>query len=70
MFNFVEKILLLVKYIKLIQSFMKQKKAAEIHIGEKHSSMLQYLLNMNSSFTGISEVQKRNNKPFFTGIIR
>lgn len=33
-------------------------KTAEFHIKEKHNSMLNYLLNMNSSFTGISEVQK------------
>lgn len=34
------------------------RKAAELHIKEKHNSMLGYLLNMNSSFTGVSEVQK------------
>lgn len=34
-------------------------KAAEIHIGEKHGSMLEYLLNMNPAFTGLSEVQKQ-----------
>lgn len=34
------------------------KKAAEIHIEEKHGSILRYLLGMNSSFIGVSEVQK------------
>jgi hypothetical protein len=33
-------------------------KAVELHISEKHGSMSQYLLGMNSTFTGISEVQK------------
>lgn len=34
------------------------KKAAEIHIKDSHKSMLNYLLNMNSSYTGISSSQK------------
>jgi len=34
------------------------RKAADIHIEEKHSSMLEYLLGMNSVFTGVSEVQR------------
>jgi hypothetical protein len=33
-------------------------KAMELHVSEKHGSMSQYLLGMNSTFTGISEVQK------------
>lgn len=33
-------------------------KAAEIHIEHKHTSMINYLLNMNLTFTGISEVQR------------
>lgn len=33
-------------------------KAAELHIQEKHGSMLEYLLRMNSNFTGVSEVQR------------
>ena len=33
------------------------RKAAELHIEEKHNSMLNYLLNMNPAFTGISEIQ-------------
>jgi len=35
------------------------RKATEIHIEEKHGSMLKYLLNMNSVFTGLTEVQQR-----------
>ena len=34
------------------------KKTAELHIKEKHQSMLSYLLNMNSNYTGISSSQK------------
>jgi hypothetical protein len=34
------------------------KKATEIHIEENHGSVLQYLLGMNSSFTGVSDVQR------------
>lgn len=35
------------------------KKAAELHIEKSHHSMLEYLLGMNSSFTGISEIQRK-----------
>ncbi len=34
------------------------KKTAELHIKDKHQSMLSYLLNMNSNYTGISSSQK------------
>ena len=34
------------------------KKATEIHIEERHGSMLEYLLGMNSAFTGVSDVQR------------
>lgn len=34
------------------------KKATELHIEDKHGSTLEYLLSMNSSFTGISEIQR------------
>jgi len=34
------------------------KKAAELHIIKEHGSMLEYLLGMNSVFTGISTVHK------------
>jgi DNA-binding NarL/FixJ family response regulator len=33
------------------------RKRAELHVDEKHGSMLQYLLEMNPAFTGVSEVQ-------------
>jgi len=33
-------------------------KAATIHVEEKHGSMLEYLLGMNSAFTGVSDVQR------------
>ncbi len=32
-------------------------KAAELHVEREHGSMFNYILNMNSSFTGISEIQ-------------
>ena len=35
------------------------KKAALLHIQAKHGSMLQYLLDMNSDFTGLSDMQKK-----------
>ncbi|MBU5227260.1 DUF2087 domain-containing protein [Clostridium senegalense] len=34
------------------------KKTMEMHIKDKHSSVIEYLLGMNSSFTGISDVQR------------
>lgn len=34
------------------------KKAVELHILEKHSSTLKYLLGMNPSFTGVTEIQR------------
>lgn len=34
------------------------KKAVELHILEKHSSTLEYLLAMNPSFTGLTEIQR------------
>ena len=39
-------------------SLYDAKKTAELHIKEKHKSMLSYLLNMNSLYTGISSSQK------------
>lgn len=44
------------------------KKAVEIHIKEKHNSTLEYLLNMNSTFTGLSEAQNQLIKLFSLGI--
>lgn len=34
------------------------RKAVELHILEKHSSTLEYLLSMNPSFTGLTEIQR------------
>lgn len=33
-------------------------KAVKLHIEEKHGSMLEYLLEMNSVFTGVSDIQR------------
>lgn len=44
------------------------KKATEFHIEEKHISMLDYLVNMNSSFTGITDVQKDLINMFYSGL--
>jgi len=38
--------------------FYDAKKAMTLHITEKHCSTLNYLLGMNPSFTGVSEVQR------------
>ncbi|SHJ30799.1 hypothetical protein SAMN02745163_01730 [Clostridium cavendishii DSM 21758] len=50
------------------ENFYDAKKTVEHHIKEKHSSMLEYLLNMNSSFTGISEIQKSVLKLMAAGV--
>lgn len=34
------------------------KKTIKLHIEQKHNSMLEYLLNMNTTYTGITEVQR------------
>ena len=39
-------------------SFYDARKATELHIEAKHDSMLVYLLGMNSSFTGLSDIQR------------
>lgn len=38
--------------------FFDARRAVELHIEESHNSMLDYILHMNSSFIGISDVQK------------
>lgn len=43
-------------------------KAVKLHIEEKHTSMLNYLINMNASFTGISETQKQLISLFYEGL--
>ena len=44
------------------------KKSVKIHIEKEHKSMLEYLLNMNSSFTGLSAVQTEIIKMFAQNI--
>lgn len=39
------------------QKLFDAQKAVELHIKEKHESMLTYLLGMNSGFTGVTQVQ-------------
>lgn len=34
------------------------RKSAELHLEERHGSMLQYLLGMNSAFTGLSDIHR------------
>ncbi|HCW54537.1 MAG TPA: transcriptional regulator [Clostridium sp.] len=38
--------------------FFEAQKTAKIHIEKKHGSSLEYILGMNNSFTGISDVQR------------
>lgn len=38
--------------------FFDARKAADFHIEKRHGSMLEYLLGMNSAFTGLSDVQR------------
>lgn len=40
------------------------RKSVEIHIKKEHKSMMNYLLNMNSAFTGLSDVQTQIIKMF------
>lgn len=44
------------------------RKTAEFHIEKKHGSMLEYLIGMNSAFTGISEVQRELMKLISQGL--
>lgn len=53
---------------KIGEEFYEAWKAAEIHIEKKHSSMLSYLLKMNGTFTGVSEIQRELLKQFAEGI--
>ncbi|WP_283650330.1 DUF2087 domain-containing protein [Clostridium butyricum] len=46
------------RIFKREEDFYDAKKITEIHVKEKHNSSLGYLLNMNSDFTGISEVHR------------
>jgi DNA-binding CsgD family transcriptional regulator len=46
------------KIFRIREEFYDAKKAVELHIEEKHNSILEYLLNLSSGYTGISESQK------------
>ncbi|MGL5540190.1 MAG: DUF2087 domain-containing protein [Erysipelotrichaceae bacterium] len=46
------------KIFKRGEDFYDAKKITEIHVKEQHNSSLGYLLNMNSDFTGISEIYR------------
>lgn len=43
---------------KINSELYDARKATELHIEERHGSMLEYLLKMNSAFTGLSDVQR------------
>jgi hypothetical protein len=44
------------------------KKAVELHVSRQHQSMLSYLLNMNTVFNGLSEVQRKILAAFSQGV--
>lgn len=44
------------------------KKATKIHIKDNHNSTFEYLLNMNSTFTGITDIQKQLITLFAKGV--
>jgi DNA-binding CsgD family transcriptional regulator len=46
------------KIFKIGEDFYDAKKAVELHIESEHNSMLNYLLSLSSSYTGITESQK------------
>lgn len=43
---------------KISEELYDARKATEFHVEEIHGSVLEYLLGMNSTFTGVSEVQR------------
>lgn len=53
---------------KYVDELYDAKKSVEIHIQKEHKSMLEYLLSMNSSFTGLSAVQTEIIKMFAQNI--
>jgi len=63
-----DKIFQLGKVYMIDEEFYESWKAAELHIRNTHNSMLEYLLNMNGSFNGISDVQREVLKLFAEGI--
>ncbi|MGL4772198.1 MAG: DUF2087 domain-containing protein [Clostridium sp.] len=56
------------RIFKIEEGFYDAKKTIEIHVKQEHNSSLGYLLNMNSDFTGISEVHKELLKLMAQGI--
>lgn len=56
------------KIYQINSELYEAKKAAQIHVEEKHNSMLEYLLKMNSTFTGLSDIQKQLIELFSKGI--
>lgn len=53
---------------KIDDLFFDSKKTAEMHIEKKHGSSLEYILGMNSSFTGLSEIQTELLKMMASGL--
>lgn len=62
------KVFQLGKIYRIDEEFYEPWKAAQIHIQDIHNSMLKYLLGMNGSFTGVSEVQRELLKLLVQGI--
>jgi hypothetical protein len=62
------KVFQLGKIYRIDEEFYEPWKAAQIHIQDTHNSMLKYLLGMNGSFTGVSEVQRELLKLLAQGI--
>jgi Trp operon repressor len=62
------KVFQLGKIYRIDEEFYEPWKAAQIHIQDTHNSMLKYLLGMNGSLTGVSEVQRELLKLLAQGI--
>ena len=56
------------KIYRIDEEFYEPWKAVQLHIQDAHNSMLEYLLDMNGSFIGVSEVQRQVLKLFAQGI--
>ncbi|WP_346884057.1 DUF2087 domain-containing protein [Clostridium sp. UBA4395] len=56
------------KVYRIDEEFYESWKAAELHIQNAHNSMLEYLLNMNGIFTGVTDAQREVLKLFAEGI--
>lgn len=44
---------------KIDEQFYDAKKTIELHIKNNHKSMLEYIIQMNNSFLGVTEIQKQ-----------